>query len=99
LVLLNDLLQASRYPTGGGAGREGFALHLQIDLYLGMGGGKLNVTQPILDDSQIDSGRQQVHRRRMPEGVRAHALLDQGGAVLFGGREAGAQKVAYPKAR
>ena len=34
LVLLNDLLQVSRYPTGGGAGREGFALHLQIDLYL-----------------------------------------------------------------
>jgi hypothetical protein len=47
---------------GGVQGRKSLPLHLQVNLYVPMGGGELDVAQPALSDGEVYTGLEQVHR-------------------------------------
>jgi hypothetical protein len=51
------------------AGMEGFALHLQIDLHVSVGGFDRGVPQPGADHTQIEVRLQNVKRSRMSPGM------------------------------
>ena len=61
-------------------------LHTQIDLDVGMGGGKLAMTEPRGDGGDVDSGMEQVHGRGMPDHMRRDARCVTGTDSGAGGK-------------
>jgi hypothetical protein len=57
-------------------------LHLEVDLCVAVRGFERDVAEPGADGVDIDAGTEQVDGSCMPDGVRAHAFLSEGGHRL-----------------
>ena len=74
-----------------------FALCFQIGLSVVVGGVEADVAEPASDHCDVNAGRDQMYRGRMPEAVRRDVLRRQARHFLGGCRDALRELEAYAR--